>query len=154
MRYLLMELDKTVREFEHSQEIYQGTLQKGQDKIQPPGDLTKILQEGIQKMKVSVSETKQKTESVDKKTSLRRNQVNLTFLDGMVLYEQGKYEKAFQLWESITPYLEDGSRQKELIQEYRRKLGVNPPMGTGLAGTPLKKGGVEESSPFHKSDKN
>lgn len=149
LRVLIAEFNEDVKRMEYEQEQYQFFMDKQKQKFKTPLDLSKVLEDGIKNVKNKTSELASQSDVVQKDAASLQDKVNWTFLDGMVSYEQGKYEKAFQLWESITPYLEDGSRQKALIEEYRHKL--NPVPMSMLPGIPLRKGEIEEI-PNRKSD--
>lgn len=137
------ELSKKINEFRDflSKSKFFVTDKTNQD--QAPALDQVILEQTVGKISdlMAGAQTKMKS-AVPKDVVSRENKMKWAFLDGKIAFEKGHYEKAFQLWESITPYVEESAVQKAILEEYRDKL--NPVSPVLLPGVPLKKGEIEE----------
>ncbi len=89
-------------------------------KFKSPDELEALLTQADQKLLADAQTAESQKADIDKALSDRRVWIQTTFTKGKVLYESGKYEDAFNEWESLAPYLENEAKLRDALKSLRQ----------------------------------
>lgn len=81
-------------------------------------EMAKLLNEADAKLKNEAKTYENRRAETEKILAERQEWVAATFQKGKVLYEQGRYDEAVEVWDTVTPYLQDESKVKDSIQTF------------------------------------
>ncbi|PIU40321.1 MAG: hypothetical protein COT00_02310, partial [Candidatus Omnitrophica bacterium CG07_land_8_20_14_0_80_50_8] len=99
---------------------FQDALGKKDIKSETPKEFSDLLTQANQKLQVEAAEAQAKRAEMEKALVDRQTWVNSTFENGKSLYENGKYEEAIGEWEKLTPYLDEKSGIKEVVNALKQ----------------------------------
>ncbi len=122
-----------------AKDLNQQIIAKKEMKLKAPVELVELLRSANRSLTDQIFDAKNQAAQVNKMMADREKWIDTTFQAGQLAYKQGRYKEAVTEWNTLLPFIENGSDLKKLLSDFERNLEVSTQSAKILEEASLKK---------------
>ncbi len=121
----LNKAEMSYQSYIQTKDLNQQIVAKKEMKLSAPTELVELLRDANRTLTDQIFDAKNQSAQTSKMLADREKWIDTTFATGHLAYKQGRYKDAVTEWNTLLPFIENGSDLKKALTDFERNLEVS-----------------------------
>lgn len=135
----LNKAETSYQSYVQAKDLNQQIVAKKEMKLSAPTELVELLRDANRTLTDQIFDAKNQSAQTNKMLADREKWIGTTFATGHLAYKQGRYRDAVTEWNTLLPFIENGSDLKKALTDFERNLEVSMQSSKILEEAAVKK---------------